>query len=251
MNHHLEDDWSLSVDIAPMNYQKRLPAVLLLDTSASMDGQKIIELNNGLKVLEQHFDPETGDPTVLRSVELALITFGAGGVNIIDLRTGRPTSDLDLAFVEAGQFVAPTLTTGGSTPMGPAMDLALDTLTARKSFYKANSIPYFRPWIFLISDGAPDIGWEEAADRARREVAGNHVIIWSIGVDGADLQTLSQFSGDLKDHTLELKGLYFSELFAFISNSISAASTSGPSNPNYETDPIDRAKWAQFSLSND
>lgn len=248
MNHHLEDDWSSSVDIAPMNYQKRLPAILLLDTSASMAGQKIRELNNGLKVLQQHFDPETGDPTVLRSVELALVTFGAGGVNIIDLRTGRPTSDVDLAFVEAGQFVAPTLTTGGSTPLGPAMDLALDTLTTRKDFYKANGIPYFRPWIFLISDGAPDRGWESAANRASQQVEGNHAIVWSIGVDGADLHTLQRFAGNR--NAFPLKGTYFSELFEFISNSVSAASTSDPSNPTYNINLEDLAKWAQIPLSN-
>jgi uncharacterized protein YegL len=248
VNHRVEDDWSIAVDIAPMNYQKRLPAVLLLDTSASMDGAKIAELNNGLKVLEQHFDPETGDPTVLRSVELALVTFGAGGVNVIDLKTGRPTSELDQAFVEAGQFVAPTLTTGGSTPLGQAMDLALDTLTSRKSFYKANGIPYNRPWIFLISDGAPDHGWEASADRASREVAGNHTIVWSIGVDGADLGTLARFSGDRP--AFPLKGLYFSELFEFISNSVSGASTSDPSNPTYEINLEDLAKWAQIPLSN-
>lgn len=247
MNHHIEDDWSNAVDIAPMNYQKRLPALLLLDTSASMYGAKIAELNNGLKVLEQHFDPETGDPTVLRSVELALVTFGTGGVNVIDLRTGRPTSELDQAFVEAGEFIAPTLTTGGSTPLGQAMDVALDLLTSRKSFYKANGIPYNRPWIFLISDGAPDGGWEGAADRASREVTGNHVIVWSIGVDGADLQTLSRFSGDRP--ALLLKGLYFSELFEFISNSVSGASTTDPSNPAYEIKLDDLAKWAQIPLT--
>lgn len=248
MNHHIEDDWSASVDIAPMNYQKRLPAVLLLDTSASMEGTKITELNNGLKVLEQHFDPETGDPTVLRSVELALVTFGAGGVNVIDLKTGNPTSDPDRAFVEAGQFVAPKLSTGGSTPLGKAMDLALDTLTARKNFYKANGIPYNRPWIFLISDGAPDRGWESAADRASRDVADNHAIVWSIGVDGADLKTLSRFSGDRP--AFPLKGLYFSELFEFISNSVSGASTTDPSNPSFEIKLEDLAKWAQIPLTN-
>lgn len=248
MNHHVEDDWSSSVDIAPTNYQKRLPAVLVLDTSSSMAGSKIAELNNGLQVLQQHFDPENGDPTVLRSVELALVTFGAGGVNAIDLRSGQPTSDLDLAFVEAGQFVAPKLTAGGSTPMGQAMNLAFDTLTARKSAYKANGIPYNRPWIFLISDGAPTDDWEYAAIRSSQEVEGNHAIVWSIGVDGADLATLARFSGDRP--ALLLKGLYFSQLFEFISNSVSGASTSDPSSPTYEIDLAALAKFAQIPLSN-
>ena len=72
--------------------------------------------------------------------------------------------------------------------------------------------------------------------------------MWSIGVDGADLQTLSRFSGDRP--ALPLKGLYFSQLFEFISNSVSGASTSDPSNPMYEINLEDLAKWAQVPLSN-
>lgn len=249
MNHPIDDDWSSSVGIATTNYQKRLPAILLLDTSSSMSGDKIRELNNGIKVLEQHFDPETGDPTVLRSVELAMVTFGAGGVNIIDLKTGKESSDQNAAFVEAGQFVAPTLRPGGSTPMGPAMDLALDTLATRKRFYKNQGIPYNRPWIFMISDGAPDPGWESAAARAAREIAGNHVIVWSIGVDGADLDTLSRFSAPRP--ALPLKGLYFSELFEFISSSVAGASSTDPAKPSYEVSADALSKWAQIPLSHD
>src|SRR5690606_30345998 len=49
------------IELAPDNLSKRLPAILLLDTSGSMGGRPIDALNEGLKVLEEEFDPDTGD----------------------------------------------------------------------------------------------------------------------------------------------------------------------------------------------
>ena len=52
--------------------------------------------------------------------------------------------------------------------MGEALDLGLDQLTARKQSYKTAGLEYFRPWLFVITDGAPTDGqrFEAAAARA-------------------------------------------------------------------------------------
>ena len=44
-----QSDWESSIDVAPVNYNKRLPAILLLDTSSSMSGRPIDELNRALR----------------------------------------------------------------------------------------------------------------------------------------------------------------------------------------------------------
>ena len=49
-------------------------------------------------------------------------------------------------------------------------------------------MPYFRPWLFLISDGAPtDPDWIQAAESARLEESVNGVSVFPIGVERADL----------------------------------------------------------------
>ena len=48
-------------------------------------------------------------------------------------------------FVTAGAWEPPTLTCGGSTPMGDAISQSLDMVFDRKRTYQTNAIQYFRP----------------------------------------------------------------------------------------------------------
>lgn len=240
------DDWAGELEVAPVNLNKRLPAVLLLDTSGSMSGARIDALNDGLRVLQQEFDPETGDPVALRSVELAMVTFGYNGVQLIDLSTGNGTTSSQAAFVEAIDYRAPVLSPGGGTPMGPAMTLALKALDERRAALKQQNIPLFCPWIFLISDGAPDSGWESAAAAAVQTAKENHVMVFPIGVQGANLDLLGKFS---TIPALSLQGLKFRELFRFISDSVTRVSQSAPDAKSVAL-PTDKLQsWAQIDLS--
>lgn len=201
------------------NSEPRCAVVLLLDTSTSMEGDAIDALNQGVQELSGAL---LEDEKASLRVELAVITFGNGGVQALDLRTGQGnvTFDAHQAFVPATDFVAPHLVANGGTPMGEATRRALTLVRERKEIYKAQSNDYFRPWIFLITDGQPnDAGWETAADAARQEEARKGVLIFPIAVGDADIQTLSQFSGDRKP--LKLVGGYpFGELFKWASKSI-------------------------------
>ena len=74
--------------------------MLLLDTSSSMSGEPIKQLNTGLKQLQQEL---ASDPLAAKRVEVAIITFGPV----------RVQQD----FVTADMFAAPHLATEGGTPM--------------------------------------------------------------------------------------------------------------------------------------
>ena len=55
------------------NPEPRCPCLLLLDTSGSMSGRPIEELNQGLRVFKEEL---TSDDMAMQRVEVAVITFG-------------------------------------------------------------------------------------------------------------------------------------------------------------------------------
>ena len=191
------------------NPEPRCAVVLALDVSGSMGGRPIAELNAGLQELDKALK---ADKLATLRVELAMVTFG-GSVNKTD-------------FIAADAFQPPTLTANGSTPMGAAVKQALALLRDRKDTYKRNGLDYFRPWMFLITDGAPTDAWEAAAEKAREEEECKGVSIYAIGVQDADMQTLARFSAARPP--LMLKGLAFRDLFQWLSKSLSAVAQSRP-----------------------
>ncbi|HAJ18745.1 MAG TPA: hypothetical protein DCL95_01560, partial [Rhodospirillaceae bacterium] len=153
------------------NPENRCPVILLLDTSASMRGEPMAELNAGLRAF--HHQIMTDDLASLR-IELSIIAFGGEARMVQD-------------FVTMEEEGPPHLEAGGDTPMGAAMDLALRMVDARKAVYRANGIHYYRPWIFLITDGAPTDGtdWQHAAlDMQEADLTGR-ATFFTVGVQGA------------------------------------------------------------------
>jgi uncharacterized protein YegL len=183
-----------------VNPDPRCACVLLLDTSGSMDGPPILALNQGLAALQSDLQE---DPLARRRVEIAIVTFG-GSVQRVQ------------EFVTAGSFAAPTLSAGGVTPMGEAMALGLQLVKARKAEYKAGGVPYYRPWIFLITDGEPTDDWQSAAQMIQADIAANALTCFAVGVGGeANLGVLSAIT----PRVLKLDGLKFRELFLWLSQS--------------------------------
>jgi len=197
-----------SMDVFADNPDPRCPVVLLLDKSASMNGQPIEQLNADLKAFQQEV---TKDALVARRAEIAVISFG-------------PVTT-DVEFDTADRFVPPNLKPEGDTPMGRAINVALDMLGRRKQTYKDNGIAYYRPLVFLITDGAPTDDWAMAARRVREEEEAKRVAFFTVGVDGADFNTLAQIG---VREPIRLRGLRFSELFQWLSASLAAVSRSQP-----------------------
>ena len=131
------------------NPEPRVPCVLIVDTSTSMQGPRIDELNKGLKAYK---DELLADPLASKRVEVAIVTFG-----------GRVTRLVE--FVTATKFEPPTLQPIGGTPMGEAISTALDMIEERKASYRQHGIAYYRPWAFLITDGEPNDHSDPVYDR--------------------------------------------------------------------------------------
>jgi uncharacterized protein YegL len=225
------------------NPEPRCPVVLVLDTSGSMQGAPIQELNQGLADFSAAI---RSDPLASLRVEVAIVTFG-GDVHVLDLRGGDANHDADSAeqgFVTVDAFEPPNLRAGGGTPMGTAVETALALLRERKEIYKQYGIDYFRPWMFVITDGHPtDSNWAEAAVAVKQEEARKGVIFYGVGVERADMRVLAEFSGARPP--LKLRGLAFGELFQWLSRSLSVIAHSRPG----EQAPLPPVGWGSVDTS--
>lgn len=190
------------------NPEPRCPCVLLLDTSGSMQGTPIAELNAGLQTFR---DELLADALATKRVEIAIVKFGP--VNIVT------------DFVLAANYSPPVLAASGDTPMGAAILRALDLVKGRKDTYKENGIAYFRPWVFLITDGAPTDHWQEAVERVREGEINKSFAFFAVGVADANLEILRQIS---VREPLKLQGLRFRSLFQWLSSSMKSVSHSAP-----------------------
>ncbi|MDM8549758.1 VWA domain-containing protein [Desulfobacterales bacterium HSG2] len=202
INQYLE-----KVEFDTSNPEARCPCILLLDVSSSMSGAPINELNEGLAIFQQALQQD--DLASVR-VEVAIISFGS-------------SVSVEQDFITANQFQAPMLSSSGMTPMGQAIHSSLDMIHERKDVYKQNGVPYYRPWVFLITDGAPTDEWQSAAQRVRQAEAGKSVAFFAVGVQGANMATLNQIS---IRQPLLLTGLEFGEMFVWLSASLSSVSHS-------------------------
>lgn len=100
-----------NVSFDPSNPDPRCACVLVLDTSGSMSGAPIEQLNQELVAFSQALQ---GDSVAQSRVEIAIVTFGPAQV----------TQD----FTPAHSFHPPVLRADDGTPLGPALHLALDIL---------------------------------------------------------------------------------------------------------------------------
>jgi len=189
------------------NPEPRCACALLLDTSGSMSGAPIDALNQGLIVFKQQL---AKDPQASKRVEIAVISFADDVTDIQD-------------FVTVDAFDPPTLSAGGGTSMGAGIIRALDMIEARKQLYKKNGVTYYRPWVFMITDGEPTDSIETASQRIGDAETKKKVAFFPVGVEGANMGVLKQVS---VRSPVKLKGLDFSAMFVWLSQSMGGVSRS-------------------------
>lgn len=195
------------------NTNQRTPCVLVLDGSSSMSDGKIDQLNAGLKVFEAALKEDKNART---RVQVLVIRLG-----------GNEQVEVLSDWCDGINFTAPVVRADGVTPLGKAVDIALGKIEEQKAIYKANAIPYTRPWLFIMSDGCPtDNDWEASAARCRQAELDKKVVVWSMAVEGADFSAMGKFKEGGRVEKLSVAR--FRELFVWLSRSMALVTQSQP-----------------------
>lgn len=210
-------------DFKPININSsmKFPLILVLDVSGSMTQRtpygrktKIAELNEKVKMLLEYVK---ADPKASKITDLAIVTFGGE----VQVQSG---------FNEVSKINFKALRAYSSTPMGSAINVALDMVNARKKYYLDNGMEFYRPRIFLMSDGAATDAYTAAAKRCTDMVNSREVKVYPIWIgEGEYDYILREFSPELAPKTIKSDQMYF-EMFRSLSGSTS----------NPDDDPFDR-----------
>lgn len=207
----MSSDLSVSIDELVENPTPRVPVCLCLDTSSSMAGAPIAELNEGVRMFGQAI---RDDEVARYAAEIAVVTFGA-------------TVDTPLDFGPIDSQTMPTLQAWGGTPMGAGVNRAIDILEVRKDTYRSAGLDYYQPWLVLMSDGMPTDAIGAAETRIAALVEARKVSVFAIGIGAsADMGALARLSPQRPP--LRLQGLSFAQFFVWLSRSVQRVSQSIP-----------------------
>ena len=160
-----------------------VPAVLLIDISRSMEKNAIDDLNKGLVEFGKYLK---SDSLASKRAEICIISFNS-------------VICTEMGFRPAITYEAPVLHASGLSMMNEAIEVAINALDTRILEYRTRKISYFRPWLFLLTDGVPtDTKRESSAkERLKEYVEKNKVVFMPIGIGpNADVEKLRSYYPD-------------------------------------------------------
>ena len=196
-------------DIAAVN-EPHMAVLLLMDTSGSMTGKPLEELIRGYN----SFLSQTAlDELAMKRVDVAVMQFGS------EIKVVRDFVPLAKAVKEPEL----ELKAEGNTPMGEAIENGIQLLRDRCHVYNEAGIPYYRPWVLMITDGEPtdDIGPAKTLIRQREDTG--RLKFFSVAVNGANTTLLKSLSPRVIEAIAENN---FKGIFNWLSQSMSIISAS-------------------------
>jgi phage/colicin/tellurite resistance cluster terY protein len=202
---------------------KKLPVILLLDVSGSMEGEKIDSLYEATINMIETFSAAQAKE---QEIDVAIITFGEA----VDLHTKyTPVKELQAKGII--RFEA-----SGRTPMGIALRMAKDMIDDK------NETPsrIYRPAVVLVSDGVPTDSWEEPMDKFINDGRSAKCQRFAVAIgNDADRKLLERFTQNPDNVFFAEDAKDISEQFKIVSMSIStmASAPNLNNNPTLSTIP--------------
>ena len=202
------------------NTEERCAVVLALDKSASMAGEPARLLNEAVNKFKNNM---MEDITVARKIDIAVVQFN-------HMAQSYP-------FQNAESWQPPIIQPEGGTCLSFALNIAMDMVSQRKDDYRMNGISHHRPWIVLLTDGYPQHDSDAEIDAVGERIRDSH--------DQKQFNLFAITCGDANESAITLirdkitppgrppkktTEANFSELFQWLSNSMTSVSRSSPSD---------------------
>lgn len=160
--------------------RKTMALFFLIDTSGSMSGSNIGQVNDAMREVLPDLK-EISDTNADAKIKIAVLCFASG----CEWLTPVP-EDLD-------KYKWTNLVADGVTDLGEAC-LELDSKLDRNAFLQ-DAVGNYAPVIILISDGEPTDNFKAGIQKLRENKWFNAAIKIALGVEGADLSVLKEFTG--------------------------------------------------------
>jgi len=170
---------------------RRIPICLVLDISGSMaKNQNIDTLNENVNYFLNFV---RNNPKSRRIADIAIVLLG-GGVNVYSY------------YKQIDEIEFKPFEPFGNTPMGEAMNVAINLLQDRKQYYRQNEIEHYKPIIVLMTDGAPTDQYKPAAQKISKLILDKEVKLYPVGIgDEFDPSIMREFSPLITPKVLENK----------------------------------------------
>ena len=180
MTSYNEETGILRYDVA--NAVPHCPVMLVLDTSHSMWGQGLADMKASLKTFYQTI---TNVQFLNAQVDISATSMGD---NLCILEEFKALKDSDLP----NRNIRPK----GDTPIGAALEMALNALREQIRHYEAKGISYVTPQLILLSDGKSTDDFQAVAGRIRELTGMGRLICNAIALgNDADMAALAQIAG--------------------------------------------------------
>lgn len=201
-----------------------LPVILLLDSSGSMEGNKISILNAAVREMLQSLASEDD---IVAAIQVGIIQFGK------TVGWHQPLIPVEDVIGHWND-----LTASGKTPLGRALTLLRESLDD-KSIISSRA---YRPTIVLVSDGVPTDDWGGPMTELLASPRASKAARFAMGIGAdADSVVMSQFIGaDGGARVFEAhEAARIQKFFRFVTMSVTTRTRSGNPNEIVPTDPDD------------
>jgi len=171
---------------------------------------------------------------VASALDLAAARFGNGGVESLDLGPPAtlPGMPPGTPFTFVTEAKLPGFECVGDTPLGAGIEHVIELVRSRRrSVVRDAGGSTYRPTVVVLSDGMPTDDWRPVVARVRGLEADKRLLLYCIGVDGADFEVLREIAPNAT-YDCDVR---FDKLAAMLSASMASGGSSGGAKDIYDT----------------
>ena len=155
------------------------PVILVLDTSHSMWGKGLADLKHSLQAFFEKIGQEANFPEL---IDIAAVSMG-DNLGMLEEFTPFQLSTLPTLNIRPK----------GDTPLGAALDLAMQKLEAQLAHYQTGNIKSVTPQMIVLSDGKSSDDHSFAVNRLNAMVKSGRLLCRAIALgDSPDMRILNQ-----------------------------------------------------------